>query len=283
MDFRVQSISRLNGDNYHDWKFAVSMLMRSRGCWNVVSGGIKKADADAADWTKKAEDGLTIIGLTVDPSQYVHIRDCTDGVAAWAALQGAYEKNSRATRISLKRQFYGFEHDTNAPMQSYVNGITDLAARLKAIGIQLTDEDITDVLIFNLQGDYSNIAASLTTAQGELKVSDVTSALLEEESRKGGPPTPFSDTSLVARDGRHPNWEIDSPRRKLPPRTNRTCFRCGRSGHIMDHCHATRTVDGKNITMEMEQDARNKVINIQEHSNFAYYDYNEASLNDLSY
>ena len=156
-DRYLTSITKLNGEIYHDWKFAVNMALRQKGCWGVISGVEVKSttrDGDKA-WEAKAEEGLTIIALTVDPSQYTYIWNSKNGVEAWTALKDTYEKNSRSMRISLKRQFYAFEHNTNAPMTTYVNGITDLAGKLKAIGITLTDEEITDVLIYNLDNEYS--------------------------------------------------------------------------------------------------------------------------------
>jgi hypothetical protein len=266
-DRYLTSITKLNGENYHDWKFAVSMALRQKGCWGVISGVEEKPVAtregtQKVAWETKAEEGLTIIALTVEPNQYTYIRNSTNGVEAWTALKEIYEKNSRSTRISLKRQFYGFEHDTNAPMSTYVNGITDLAGKLKAIGIDLTNEDITDVLIFNLDNKYSSIAASLTTTKDELKVADVRSALLEEERRNGDFIT-SSDltTTLMGRDG-------NSHRRN--------CYRCGRPGHLIKDCRAVRDVDGKQISTKMEKEALDKLVD-KEKSSFA------ISLNDVQY
>ncbi|OCH86965.1 hypothetical protein OBBRIDRAFT_709546, partial [Obba rivulosa] len=98
--------------------------------------------------------------------------DCADSAQAWKALADVYEKNSRANRITLKRQFYGFRHDKSAPIHQYISGVTDLAAWLRAIGVALDDDDITDVLIFNLSKSWSNIAGSLTASQSELSISD---------------------------------------------------------------------------------------------------------------
>jgi gag-polypeptide of LTR copia-type len=173
----------LNDQNYHDWKFAVSMLLKHRGCWSIVTGEESNPTdgGELKEWLKKADDGLTIIGLTVDPSQFPYIRDAKDGPEAWKMLKDIYEKNSRATQIGLKQQFYNFKHDPHESMHTYVNSITKLASRLKGIGIDLKEDDITDVMIFNLNNEYSSIASTLMASKGDLKVSDVASALFEEE------------------------------------------------------------------------------------------------------
>lgn len=263
----LHNIAHLDGDNYHDWKFAVSMVMRARGCWEIVSGDALKPekDKDAKDWEKKAEDGMMVIALTVKPNQYTYIRDCTNGVEAWEALRSVHERNSRATRIALKRQFYAFEHNIDGPMQSYVNGITDLAAKLRAIGTKLSDEDITDVLIFNVNDKYSNIAATLVATKDELKISDVINTLLEEERRIGGPVID-AGTALVT----YPT----GPKGRGPDRRN--CYRCGRTGHLMSQCRAVKHVDGHPITKAMEQEAIDK---IKERSSLAI----SCSLNDCAY
>ena len=70
----------------------------AKGCWDVVSGKTAKPESGATDnWAKKAEEGLTVIGLTVEPSEYTYIWDCANGAEAWKALKDTYEKNSRAT------------------------------------------------------------------------------------------------------------------------------------------------------------------------------------------
>ena len=66
-------------------------------------------------------------------------------------------------------------------ISTYVNGTTDLARKLNAIGVSLSDQDITDVLIFNLDNEYSSIATSLIESKEKLKTTDVKSALLKEE------------------------------------------------------------------------------------------------------
>ena len=48
------------------------MALHQKGCWAVVSGTEAKSSTREAEksWDTKAEEGLMIIGLTVEPSQY---------------------------------------------------------------------------------------------------------------------------------------------------------------------------------------------------------------------
>jgi hypothetical protein len=183
----LNNVPKLNTTNYHEWKFAISMVLWKAGCWDIVSGKKDrlKTRSDDGKWETAAEEGLTYIGLTIDLSQYAHIRDYEDGLAAWKALADIYEKNSRATRIYLRREFYTFNHDPTKPIMEYITGITTVTSRLQSIKVKLDQTEIVDVIIFNLHGEYSNIAGSLMASKEELTVADVTGALVDEEARRG--------------------------------------------------------------------------------------------------
>ena len=74
-DQLITSITKLNRENYHDWKFAVSIVLWQKGCWKVTSGEEEKPSAKEAEgsWETKANEGFTLIALTVKPSQYTYI------------------------------------------------------------------------------------------------------------------------------------------------------------------------------------------------------------------
>ena len=230
----LSSVSQLNGKNYYDWKFAVTQVLRFTGTLSVINGTEERPALHdkTTEWDHLAEHGLTVIGLTVEPSQYVYIRDTKSSPLAWTALQAQYQKKSRANHIALKRQLYSTQQDPSAPIREYTSRILDTATRLHSIGVTFKDEDIVDVLIFNLHPDWSNVAMTLTTSQGNLKTADIVSTLEDEESHHNLKPDPNYPSVLYAH-GLHSH----SP-------TTRMCYTCGKPSHIArdcsQHTHATQ-------------------------------------------
>jgi hypothetical protein len=216
--------------SYHDWKFAMSMVLRRADCWEIMTKQKPTTRDGIKEWEKKAEETLTAIGLTIDPSQYQYISDAVDGVDAWMKLKKVYEKNSRSNRIALMRQFYNAKHDPRKPIHDYITQITKVAAQLKAIGAKLEDITVIDVLIMNLDGSWSNIAASLSASMDELNVvSDVTGALIDEEGRRNAVIDPESGTAGQAMLARTSGKE-----KKF--HTKITCYRCEKQGHTARNC-----------------------------------------------
>jgi hypothetical protein len=143
----------------------------------------------------------------------------------------------------LKRQFYGYQHDPNAPIQEYISGILGLATRLKAIGVKLEDTDIMDVLLFNLHAEWSNIAGTLCATTDDLDtVSDITGALLDEEGRRGGP-IDNADIALqaanqtVCSNCRKPGHsKAECWARGGGQEGHRKCYKCQKEGHLAYQC-----------------------------------------------
>jgi len=199
------------------------MILRRVDAWEVTCGEEKQPKASDTDalkaWKKKSNEGLTYIGLTVEPSQYTYIRSCNTGPEAYKALSDVYQKTSRANRMQLMRRFFRYEHQQGTPMEDYVNTITSLAMQLRAIGVELKDDSIIDVLIISLPEDYEALATSLSTQTGTLTLANVTSAILDEQMRQKGP--------IFNEDPNHLT---------LSARETRKCFNCGKVGHISKHC-----------------------------------------------
>ncbi|KAG6838468.1 hypothetical protein C0991_011449 [Blastosporella zonata] len=61
---------------YQDWKFAMMMVLRRAGCWDIMTKEKPSTREGQKDWESKAEEALTAIGLTVDPRRGHLARHC---------------------------------------------------------------------------------------------------------------------------------------------------------------------------------------------------------------
>jgi gag-polypeptide of LTR copia-type/Zinc knuckle len=242
-------VNDLNAGNYHNWRFAISMVLRRADLWDLLTAEGDDADAErvAKKNVSKMQEILTAIGLTVDESQYIYIRDAEDGYAAWKALEKVYLKNSRANRISLKRQLYGFGHAVDSPIQDYINGILELTGQLRGIGVRLDKTEIMDILIMNLHESWSSMASTLATTMTDAhSVEDVTGALIDEDTRRRGGTT-ANDVAMMA------NY------RRGTRRTNdtRKCYNCAETGHLSRECpkkKGTQQKDTAAVAVESEKE-----------------------------
>jgi len=230
-------IPKLNGTNYFDWVFGAEIIFRAKDCHDVVTGERTRPRTNFADWDEKATLGLTIIGLTVEPSQYAYLREVKSGPEAWDILKKIYNKPSRANRTQLKRRFYQYKAKSDQSMQSYISAIADLASQLKAIKVPLEDDDIIDVLIMNLPEEYSAVASALNTREN-LTLSDVTGALIDDEARRHTEEP--DDTGRVH--GMANQARTSAPNRGKRPETQDSdrrqakCYFCHEEGHIIRDC-----------------------------------------------
>ena len=139
---------------------------------------------------------------------------------------------------------------------------------------------IMDVLIFNLDNEYSNIAALLMATKGDLKVSDITSTLIEELHHKGDQSLAESGTTLMGQ-------ELQDGFRlaRAHQRENRemyNCYQCGQPGHLMKDCQAMCDIEGKYISLKMESEALDYKLRNSEQS-WEQSALSLGSLNDISY
>lgn len=249
----IAGLTKLDGSNYHDWAFDIEMIARRAGTWEVLTGddespGKSEEMTERAEWDRKNNDALTMIGLTVARSEMSYIRGCTSAHAMWRALADVYSRSSRANRIALRQQLQVATLGADDSVQDYVTRVSDVATRLRALGVALSDEDEVDVLIMNLPDTWGHVASSLMIRPGDLEVKDVVGVLLEEETRRQHSDARAAGVAaFAARMGGRKGGVTSGGTGdangggRAPSVDHRTCFRCGQRGHIVAYCPTPAT------------------------------------------
>ena len=115
-------------------------------------------------------------------------------------------------------------------MSAWVASVRQAAHQLRYIGADITDEDITLVLLNGLPLTYEQLAVALdSTPPDDLTLEYVVTRLLNEESRQNATLASSSNTALAAA------TKLRTPLARI------TCFKCGQKGHYQVNCPQAST------------------------------------------
>lgn len=80
-------ITKLNNENYFNWKYKMEMLMKEKDVYVVIANRAPVPD-EWTIWTMEKMDdkALTTIALNVEDDQIQHIRQSSTAKHAWNAL-----------------------------------------------------------------------------------------------------------------------------------------------------------------------------------------------------
>jgi hypothetical protein len=139
------------------------------------------------------------------------------------ALMTIHKRHGHAARIGLKRQLYTYIHNIEKAICNCISSITTLAAKLKAISIELTKTKVVNIIIYVLHPNYMAIRATLMQSDNTLTVAVVTLILIEakDQYRK-------TEGSVVVLAAQTRNTGGSGPI---------VCFCCMRPGHIAYDCN----------------------------------------------
>ncbi|KAF5323092.1 hypothetical protein D9611_009316 [Ephemerocybe angulata] len=267
---RAITFPPLNDDNYHYWTLRMEAELVRRGLYgHVIRGwlddGVEWMEAmkeeDPQGWSarlvqwerkrmaKKRLDARAEIIARLSDSQLDHVLMLKDPVDIWEALQKVHVSRGLASRLSLRREFLKLAKKDDEAMSGFIGRVRKLAYQLKAIGVDVTDEDMILAATVGLGESWNGLVMTLdSTPAGELTFEYVVGRLLNEESKrrseapvKGAAAKEKKDT--LALEGR--SGATQTKEAYLAKGGVRACWQCGEEGHIKAFCKAECTDKGK--------------------------------------
>src|SRR5579871_6418566 len=252
MDKSSLSIEKLDGDNYHNWKLMIEMVLVYQDLWGVVDGSEPKPIQNQAGyvaWMKKASKARALIITSLQMSQVEHIRKLESPQEIWEKLKKVHEPQDRQHRLFLRRKFFTLKMQEGDSIQDHINKIKLYQDKLEAMGGNLQEEDVLAVLLASLPESYETLMLTLE-AQPEITVKHVISHLLQEETRRkqGLPGSSKNEGEAYFmqkqnfNNKKNPkgkgNFNID--------KSKDTCNACGKIGHWANKCRSKKGKPKKN-------------------------------------
>ncbi|KAL2632960.1 hypothetical protein R1flu_004439 [Riccia fluitans] len=132
------------GFRYPCWKFRVRALLRSYGLWDIVNGKDKKPESltnaeseKVRAWTRRDDQALSIITMTIKDSQIRDIYDAQSAKEAWDIFAWKHEQLSFGRPLVLCRQLETLKMAEETSMESHFSVIKRIIDEYAYVGGQM--------------------------------------------------------------------------------------------------------------------------------------------------
>ena len=175
------SIPKFSGTNWVTFKKDVKVFFLLDGVWDVVSGAVPKpADLkDLGDWETKDKRGYSLLYFLIGSDYRSIITELSSGSTAWNALKGEYEKDSSATWLTLRNQFYTIRHNPSHPVSIFIDAIQSIARQLKAINYAPGTNEVEDIILLRLDATFEPVRSSLIAREKSASLQEIIDAVKE--------------------------------------------------------------------------------------------------------
>jgi len=237
--------------NYSTWAVEMEMRLIEADLWDVVSHTIeelKRTRADVHTLQKKNERARAKIFLAVDKSMYLSLKRYTSARELWLALQTMYQDSGLERKLFLRSQLYNMKFEDCRDVPEYLNKAISLRAQLADMGVQISEEDMSCLLLMKLPKSYRPLVLSLESK--ELTVELIQSKLLSEENHQIMENEKYvrEDENALVVNHRGQYHQNNYGRSKVQ------CYNCQRFGHIAKWCKSKKNYRPDNTAYEIDFD-----------------------------
>jgi len=202
-DTYINEASKLNGENYVNWKFKLQTVLELFGGWTIVNGTEQKPTDPAllADWNKREARAKVTLRMSVQDKIIPHIRNCDTSKKTWDTLKSLYETTDANRVLFLKTKLMSIKMEANEGVSKFISRIKDLSDNLAAIGEEVDSTDQVTIALKGLLPDYRVFISALAAREKPPNFVDLTGILLQEEERMKNydQDAKSSDLALMAR------------------------------------------------------------------------------------
>ena len=254
--FRPYKIDLLTGaTNWYQWRNLQVQVLRTMGLYDHISSDTSAvpppatAAAALASWNQRDSAACTQLMLHIASSQLRNAdNDNNDKTArqVWVKLCNVYTDTSMAAQMALQAELSSLTQQPGVSIQDHSNQLLQIADRLRACGVTLTDAQLCGYFLSSLSEPYFAAVDlfKLMPVANPLSYEQVLTAFLSKEAeikRKGIEAARSASSiaahlaSITADAGPGVQLHIaqsGGQKRKPAP----TCTHCDKRGHEATHC-----------------------------------------------
>ena len=128
VDLYITKASKLNGENYVNWKFKMITILEALSLWPFVKGDEQKpaAPLSLSDLNSRETQAKVLIHMFAKDNIIPHIRNFKTYKDTWDKLKSLYETSNSNRILFLKSKLLSIKMDVNETMNKYLSRIKDI-------------------------------------------------------------------------------------------------------------------------------------------------------------
>lgn len=224
-------IEPLDVDNYGEWRGQMVPYLTYLGFYAAI-------EEPASDEGKKVDAKCrALIILKCKTFHHSEVEDKKTAKEVWDELETLYKKVSNSRIAQLKIALQSLKMEANEPVVKYIARTRALASELKGAGKPVAEDDLAINVLNGLTGDFKSLRTILLNGSEELNLSVIQSKLIEHDQALDLDEEKEEEEkqTTMAFAARHQN----SSRANGAHSGERSCFGCGKPGHIKKRCRTT--------------------------------------------
>ncbi|KAM2623430.1 hypothetical protein TB2_027936 [Malus domestica] len=233
-------VDKFNGsNNFGMWQCEVMDVLYQQELDMVLED--KPEDIDDKQWTRINLHACAAIRSFLDKElKYPYMKE-TSAKELWTKLEEKYMTKSAENRLFLKKRLFRFQYRPGISMHEHLNDYNKILADLANLDVKIPDEDKALCLLNSLPDDYDHLTTTLLYGKSEVKLDEVSAALVNHECRKKELKTHNSQTEAFVARGRTEERKSgkrgksrSKSRGKFPAKDE--CAFCRQKGHWKKDC-----------------------------------------------
>ena len=176
-------VEKFNGtNNFGMWQCEVLDLLFREGSHIALEA--KPKDMSNEDWSFVNRQACGTIRLCLAKDQKYFVMKETLATSLWKKLEDKYMTKSVENRLYLKKKLFRFQYKKGTPMIEHLDNFNKILADLQNLDVEIIDEDMALLLLNSLPETYDHLTTTLLYGKDEVKFSDVSNALVNNEYRR---------------------------------------------------------------------------------------------------
>lgn len=199
-------VEKLNGQNCCSWKTKVEFLLIREDLWRFVTGtkqAPRRAAASGSGSTGAASAGQVLnaaeieawdygdqraratIGLLLEDSKLLLIKNATTAKLCWNALKDHFETVTLTTKVGLLKRLCGMHYAEGEDIQEHVRQMEEIFERLAMAGQELDEDLCVAMVLRSLPDSFIALTTALEArSDDELTLEMVKMKLVDEVARR---------------------------------------------------------------------------------------------------